>query len=232
MKRKEFLDLLRFYLSSLPKVVIDDIVSDYYEHFDIGMKEGKTEEEISNSLGSPQDIANEYLENEVNNIISPNKKENINNENETKNYHKEKNKANDSEKKKKTNVFVIILAVLGGLTLLPFLGGVGAGILGLVIGILALIFGLIISVFAVGVSLLVTAIALPLSFVIALPSFISFPSFIYGISMPTRMLFSLALFFISILVIMAGIGIIKLIFKLIKNTFISIKWKINRRKNK
>lgn len=61
MKKLEFLDLLRFYLQKLPKTVVDEIVEEYRTHFEEGMTHGKTEEEISRELGSPREIAKEYL---------------------------------------------------------------------------------------------------------------------------------------------------------------------------
>lgn len=61
MKKQEFLDLLRFYLAPLPKTVVDEIVAEYRTHFEEGVAHGKTEEEISRDLGSPREIAKEYL---------------------------------------------------------------------------------------------------------------------------------------------------------------------------
>lgn len=62
MKKNEYLDLLRYYLSNLPKNVVDDIINDYEEHFSIGLENNKTEEEISDELGSPKFIAEQFLE--------------------------------------------------------------------------------------------------------------------------------------------------------------------------
>lgn len=67
MKKHEFLDLLRFYLEPLPKTVVDEIVAEYRTHFEEGMVHGKTEEEISRELGSPREIAKEYLYDEEEN---------------------------------------------------------------------------------------------------------------------------------------------------------------------
>lgn len=61
MKKQEFLDLLSFYLQKLPKTVVDEIVAEYRAHFEEGMAHGKAEEEISRDLGSPREIAKEYL---------------------------------------------------------------------------------------------------------------------------------------------------------------------------
>lgn len=61
MTKGNFLDLLRYYLSELPKGIVDEILEEYNLHFEEGKKQGKTEDEIANDLGSPKDIALEYL---------------------------------------------------------------------------------------------------------------------------------------------------------------------------
>lgn len=60
MNRKEYLDKLRICLQGLPMDEIEDILSDYKEHFEIGISKGKSEEEISKELGDPREVANNY----------------------------------------------------------------------------------------------------------------------------------------------------------------------------
>ena len=60
MNRKEFIDKLKIYLQGMPESEIQDILSDYEEHFDIGISKGKSEEEIAKELGDPIDIAKSY----------------------------------------------------------------------------------------------------------------------------------------------------------------------------
>lgn len=60
MNRKEYLDRLRVCLQGLPLDELEDILSDYEEHFDIGISKGKSEEEISKELGDPREVANNY----------------------------------------------------------------------------------------------------------------------------------------------------------------------------
>ncbi|NLM05865.1 MAG: DUF1700 domain-containing protein [Tissierellia bacterium] len=60
MNKVGYLNTLRKCLSSLPQDEIEDIIRDYREHFDVGISKGKTEEEISEELGSPVEIAKEY----------------------------------------------------------------------------------------------------------------------------------------------------------------------------
>lgn len=61
MNKNEFLTKLDSYLRKLPSEERQDILQDFEEHFTIGLEEGKTEEEISESLGSPSSIAKEIL---------------------------------------------------------------------------------------------------------------------------------------------------------------------------
>ncbi len=57
---QEFIRILRSRLEgTLPRDEIDDIVSDYAEHFSIGKGNGRTDEELWRSLGSPEDVARE-----------------------------------------------------------------------------------------------------------------------------------------------------------------------------
>src|SRR5512147_2835431 len=57
---QEFIRILRGRLDgTLPKEELDDIVSDYAEHFSIGRSNGRTDEELWRALGSPEDLARE-----------------------------------------------------------------------------------------------------------------------------------------------------------------------------
>jgi uncharacterized membrane protein len=60
MNEQEFIRVLKNRLEgTLPEDELDDIVSDYSEHFTIGKANGRTEEELWRSLGSPEDVARE-----------------------------------------------------------------------------------------------------------------------------------------------------------------------------
>lgn len=48
------------YLQGLPISELEDIISDYEEHFNIGISKGKSEEEISKELGDPKEVALSY----------------------------------------------------------------------------------------------------------------------------------------------------------------------------
>lgn len=57
---QEFIRILKSRLEgTLAKEELDDIVSDYSEHFQVGKANGRTDEELWRSLGSPDDIARE-----------------------------------------------------------------------------------------------------------------------------------------------------------------------------
>jgi uncharacterized membrane protein len=57
---QEYIRILKHRLEgTLPKDELDDIISDYSEHFSIGKANGRTDEELWRSLGSPEDVARE-----------------------------------------------------------------------------------------------------------------------------------------------------------------------------
>lgn len=60
MNKNDYLNRLKTNLQGLSKEEIDDILSDYEEHFQIGLSKGKTEEEISKELGDPKEVAAGY----------------------------------------------------------------------------------------------------------------------------------------------------------------------------
>lgn len=60
MNQEQFMTRLRSLLGGLSSEVAADILYDYEEHFQIGKEKGKTEEEISRSLGTPEQIASQY----------------------------------------------------------------------------------------------------------------------------------------------------------------------------
>lgn len=64
MTRKEYIAALDQYLVTMSASEKADILSDYEEHFRVGLENGKTESQIAASLGSPYDVANQFLEGE------------------------------------------------------------------------------------------------------------------------------------------------------------------------
>ena len=61
MNKDEFLSQLNDSLKRLPSAEREDILQDFIEHFEIGLSEGKSEDEIIKALGSPQHIAKEMV---------------------------------------------------------------------------------------------------------------------------------------------------------------------------
>lgn len=70
MNKTEYINKLKTYLHSLTMDELEDILSDYEEHFQIGLSKGKTEEEISKELGDPYDISCNYTNLNNNTIIT------------------------------------------------------------------------------------------------------------------------------------------------------------------
>lgn len=59
MNQGQFLSKLKEAIQTLPQAERDDILYDYEEYFSNGLADGKTEEEISASLGSPEQLGKE-----------------------------------------------------------------------------------------------------------------------------------------------------------------------------
>lgn len=60
MKRKDFMTILETRMKHIPITERKEILEDYTEHFNVGIEQGKTEEEISEALGDPIRIAKSY----------------------------------------------------------------------------------------------------------------------------------------------------------------------------
>lgn len=75
MNKEEFMREMGKELDKISETERADILYDYEEHFMIGKENGKTEEEICLELGSPKEIANNYLLNHTNENIQDDTKE-------------------------------------------------------------------------------------------------------------------------------------------------------------
>ena len=60
MQKYEFLNKLDISLHALSETDRKDILSDYEEHFAIGISKGRSEEEIARALGDPKVLGREY----------------------------------------------------------------------------------------------------------------------------------------------------------------------------
>ena len=63
MNKKQFLDQMTVNLRGIPKEDRLDIISDFEEHFKIGMEKGRREDELSESLGNPKILAKQLKAN-------------------------------------------------------------------------------------------------------------------------------------------------------------------------
>lgn len=156
MNRKEFIDRLRVNLQGLPMSEIQDILSDYEEHFDIGLSKGKSEEEIARELGDTRDIASNYRTS-----YKSNYNDEIINTNTT--------NSNDNSRK-----FLMILLV-GFFNLIIVFGPFMA-----VLGVLMSIYGIGLSFIIGGIALL---FGLPFSFINFIPSPHILTSLSFGIGL-------------------------------------------------
>ncbi len=57
MNKKHFMDILSASLKGIPREEKFDIINDFEEHFSIGKENGRSEEELAESLGDPKLIA-------------------------------------------------------------------------------------------------------------------------------------------------------------------------------
>ncbi len=62
MNKIEYLDALKEALKKIDITVMEEIVADYEEHFQVGLDNGKSEEQICEELGSIEDLAREIKE--------------------------------------------------------------------------------------------------------------------------------------------------------------------------
>ncbi|MFA5014917.1 MAG: DUF1700 domain-containing protein [Actinomycetota bacterium] len=63
MNKKDFINKLSLYLGGVPAEERQDVINDIEEHFKEAISEGRTEEEISDSLGDPKALANQFKAN-------------------------------------------------------------------------------------------------------------------------------------------------------------------------
>lgn len=112
MNKSEFLGKLNKKLKDIPECDKKDILFDYDEHFAIGLEQGRNEEEIAESLGSPDVLAKQL---KVNHMI------------------------NQAENTSSIgNIFKAVFATLGlGFFNLVFILGPFLGIVGVFIGLFA-----------------------------------------------------------------------------------------------
>lgn len=61
MNRAEFMQALAQKLAQIPEQERKELLDDYQTHFDLGIQEGKTEQQIAAELGDPEKIAEDIL---------------------------------------------------------------------------------------------------------------------------------------------------------------------------
>lgn len=224
MKKREFLDLLKFYLKDMPTVMVDDIISDYEEHFQIAMENGKTQEQVCDELGSPELIAKDYINNEkgkfrpiINEIKDKTQEEDIKNFGEKKNY-----------KKTSKNIIWIVFLVLAAIIFIPPIFGVGVALIASILGLFAVVISIVVSIFALGLGSLAFGIAMP--FADIFETYISIPDIFLMLHPITRFFLAISSISIGILTIYFGFIAIYAIYKFIKNILITINWKQSKRR--
>lgn len=207
MKKKEFLDLLRLYLNELPWVVVNDILEDYEEHFEFGLSNGKTEQQICQELGQPEIIAKEYLNNENNKLKNVNKSKELKDEDQT--------------------LIKKLLYVLGILFFIVFLA---PSLIGLIAGAFGLLVSLAVTIFLLGISAIAIGIIVPLSispFILA-SGIVNVPYFITSLNPITKILLAITSILIGMVIFKYGVGFIRWLFINIRKLIMAIIWELKK----
>lgn len=154
MTKNEYIKRLKEKLIHLPLDQVDDILYDYEEHFQIGIENGKTEDEIAIELGKPEMIAAQYRYSQVLNDLEMSedtmesrlrrKYANLMDEGYTDRwngnaYSNPRSTANPHSAKKKRRPFKLVRAMLTAIGLgffnIVFVLGLYLGVIGVLIGL-------------------------------------------------------------------------------------------------
>lgn len=140
MTKTEFLNIISNGLYDFPEKVRKDILSDYEEHFSLGIASGKTEEEIINELGNPNMIVNDF------------RKKYFSRFNSNTNPQDNHSFSNDHSIKKHSSFSIAAIIIL--ILCSPFILGFSLGVIGILIGCAAVCIG----IFIAGIALLIAGI--------------------------------------------------------------------------
>lgn len=154
MTREQFMNELYRFLSVLPVIERREVMSDYEEYFDIGKSEGRSENEIAESLGDPELIAKQLIENLPAENFIDDKKYN----------------ANDTQKDNKRNgdnykrAIIAILLIFANVTFVlgPYLG-IGGALIGLWMASVGCVLGGSLGLLGTFIKPLMAFISLPVS---------------------------------------------------------------------
>ncbi len=222
MNKREFLDLLRYYLRSYPAHIVNDMVSDYEEHFRIGAENGKTETEIAAELGSPRDIAEEFFTHER--PPRPNPMPNFGQQVPPQGGNPNIQGTPPVGSRANSSPWWIVLGILGAIFVAPPLLGVALGIVGSFVGIMLALFA---TTLALGVSGIVTMVswAFPYGGIRDIVN-------IFGITPHPVTAVFLGIFLICLAILLCYLTalLFTVCIKGIKNLYLSIRWTIAKRR--
>ncbi|MDO5717882.1 MAG: DUF1700 domain-containing protein [Tissierellia bacterium] len=204
MKREEYLDLLRYYLRDLPLGIIHDIISDYDNHFIEAMASGRREEDIAKELGSPKEIAEEYLKNEKfrRSRESTNTESEYFNENHTKSLFNPK------------RILKILLTLIAIIILGPIAFAVLITILATVAFLSIALFIVVFAIFVLGISMI-------------FPGIIG-SGIIASLNPVTRTCFALGIIGISLILFNLVYRLTRFIFRALKKELQMIRWRFGK----
>lgn len=139
MTKELFLEILKDGLYDFPEGELSDILYDYKEHFDVGFSSGKTEEEIIEELGEPNNIVAQYRNGYLKKYESENEEDTNSNSFNNNNTNYESNTTNEPINKiNKSNSFIISALIIILILILfgPFVAGIALTFIGLFFGLI------------------------------------------------------------------------------------------------
>lgn len=215
MNKNEFLKIISEGLNDFPPQELNEIISDYEDHFRDALSDGKTEEEIINNLGDAFVIVNRYKSGYVQSVPQY-KNSNTNDSNNgyekntttTTTYNNVSPKGTDSNANTVDKLLKIAIVILAIILIGPLGIAGGASLFALALTIVVIPFALSLS----GIAMLLGKFGLSL-FGFAVPTFLAdFPT-------SAIVLITTGSIFATILVIILSVYLIKAIIIFIRKLF-------------
>lgn len=213
VNKNEFLNIIREGLNDFPPQELNEIISDYEDHFTAALSDGKTEEEILNNLGDAFVIVNRYRSGYVQSVPKyKSKNSNTKNFNNDSTNNTSYNNASPKEAGSNSNTVNTLLKIAIVIVAIILIGPLGiaggASLFALVVTVVVIPFALSLS----GIASLLGKFGLSL-FGFAVPSFLAdFPTSVLA-------LITAGSIFATILVIILSVYLVKAVIIFIRKLF-------------
>lgn len=212
MNKNEFLKIIRAGLNDFSPQELNEIISDYETHFRDAMSDGKTEEEIINTLGDPFAIINRYRSGSLQSVPKY-KSTNNNDYKNTTSYNNGSPKRTHSNPNTVDTLLKIAIIIVAIFLIGPFGLAVGSILFSLALVIVVIPFALSLS----GIALLLGKSGLSL-FGFAVPTFLAdFPTSVISLITMGSILATILVTILSVYIIKALIIFTRKIFNKLFN---------------